>query len=183
MRRTLQTALLSLDFLIDSGVPVQAHAGWQENSAKPCDTGTNIPGLQKEFPTVDFRHVDPVYPDKTTEAGRKYAYNRRAIVERGQSVVRELRDREGTVVVVSHSGFMRTAVTGRWFFNADYRVFEFDHAHAHADGNVNGLKQWEITERGGMGRSRIERVVIGEEIPDEDEGLPENGEDGGVGAA
>lgn len=182
MRRTLQTALLSLDFLIDSGVPVQAHAGWQENSAKPCDTGTNIPDLQKEFPSVDFSHVDPVYPDKTTDAGRKYAYNRRVIVERGQGVLRELREREGTVIVVSHSGFMRSAVTGRWFFNADYRVFEFEDA----DGNVNGLRQWESTEKGGMGKSRIERVVIGEEIPDEDEGLPENGEGGAptaVGAA
>lgn len=177
MRRTLQTALLGLDFLIDSGVPVQAHAGWQENSAKPCDTGTNISDLQKEFPTVDFSQVDPVYPDKTTDAGRKYAYNRRAIVERGQSVLRELREEEGTVVVVSHSGFMRTAVTGRWFFNADYRVFEFEDA----GDNVNGLRQWESTERGGMGRSRIERVAIGEEIPIEDEGLPENaGNDAGA---
>ncbi len=29
MRRTIETALRSLDFLLERGVPIQAHAGWQ----------------------------------------------------------------------------------------------------------------------------------------------------------
>ena len=29
MKRTLQTAVLSLDWLLEKGVPAQAHAGWQ----------------------------------------------------------------------------------------------------------------------------------------------------------
>lgn len=179
MRRTLQTALRSLDFLIAQGVPIQAHAGWQENSAKPCDTGSSISALQAEFPEVDFSKVDPVYPDKTSPAGAAYAYNRRAIVERGERCLKELRGRgERAVVVVSHSGFMRQGVTGWWYFNADYRVFEFE------EGEGVGLRQWESTIKGGLGRSREERVVIGERIPEEDEVLPDGeGKGPGAGAA
>lgn len=32
MRRTVQTALRSLDWLIKKGIPIQAHAGWQGES-------------------------------------------------------------------------------------------------------------------------------------------------------
>ncbi len=33
MRRTIETALSALDFLIEKGVPIQAHAAWQGKSA------------------------------------------------------------------------------------------------------------------------------------------------------
>ena len=29
MKRTLETAMIALDWLLDDGVPIQAHAGWQ----------------------------------------------------------------------------------------------------------------------------------------------------------
>lgn len=175
MRRTLQTALRSLDFLLYRGVPIQAHAGWQENSAKPCDTGTALALLQAEFPTVDFSKVDPVYPDKTSPAGAAYAYNRRAIVERGKACLEEVRGMEGekAVVVVSHSGFMRQGVTGCWFFNADYRIFDFV-GEGQGEGGL-GLRLWESTRKGGLGWSLEERVVVGEGIPEEDVELPGTG--------
>jgi broad specificity phosphatase PhoE len=31
MRRTIETALRSMDWLLEKGVPIQAHAGWQGN--------------------------------------------------------------------------------------------------------------------------------------------------------
>ena len=175
MRRTIQTAILSLDFLTDRGVPMRASALWQENSNKPCDTGSAVGELEEEFPMVDFSGLDPVWPDKASEEARVYAYNRRAIVERAKKALAELRGcGEKAVVVVSHSGFMRQGMTGSWWFNADYRVFEFE-------GEGLELRQWEATRKGGMGKSWEERVVVGEgipeeekaEVPGEDKGVPE----------
>lgn len=189
MRRTIQTALRSLDWLIEKGVPIQAHAGWQgmpmslyayrvgrlalvlnavliELSTKPCDTGTAIPALKAEFPQIDFSFLDPVYPDKTSPAGAAYAYNRRAVVARGQKCLAELRGRpEKAIIAVSHSGFLRQGMTGSWFFNADYRIFDFA-------GEGLELKQWDVTRRGGMGKSFEETVVVGDDIPEEDVGWP-----------
>lgn len=162
MRRTIQTAILSLDFLMDAGVPVQASALWQENSDKPCDTGSSIAALEEEFSMIDFSTVDPVYPDKTSPEGQVYAYNRQAIVGRAQTALAELKDRpEKAIVVVSHSAFMRQGMTGSWIFNADYRVFEFE-------GEGLALRQWDSTTTGGLGKSFREKVAIGEGIPEED---------------
>lgn len=165
MRRTIQTAILALDGLMDAGVPVRASALWQENSAKPCDTGSPVAELAEEFPMVDFAHLDPSWPDKTSPAGKAYAYNRLAVLERARMALAELRERpEKAIVVVSHSGFMRQGMTGSWFFNADYRVFEFE-------GEGLELRQWETTKKGGLGKSFEERVVIGDGIPEEDQVL------------
>ncbi|KAK7747624.1 hypothetical protein SLS62_009035 [Diatrype stigma] len=133
MRRTVQTALRSLDWLIEKGVKIEADANWQanpqnpENSDKPCDTGTPAAQLAQEFPAVDFATaLDPVYPDKRSAAAAAYHFQRSAILARAQTALRRLRARpEKVIVVVSHSGFLRVAVTGCFYFNADYRVFDF----------------------------------------------------------
>ncbi|KAL2753969.1 hypothetical protein ACRALDRAFT_1081205 [Sodiomyces alcalophilus JCM 7366] len=165
MRRTIQTALLSLDWLFERGTPMQADARWQENSAKPCDTGSPLSALAKEFPVVDYSTLDPVYPDKTSPAGAKYAYTRQAILSRGQSCLESLRQRpEKYIFVVSHSGFLRLGLTGYWFFNADYRVFDLE-----SDGS---LKQWESTISGGLKKSLTEPVELGSELPEEDVKMP-----------
>ena len=65
MRRTLQTAEQSLGWLMERGVPVILRAEWQENSDKPCDTGTAISEMEKEWPQFDWSSVDPEYPTKT----------------------------------------------------------------------------------------------------------------------
>ena len=123
---------------------------------KPCDTGTPGPLLAPQFPTIDFTALDPAYPDKTSPAGAQYAFTRPAVLARGQAVLRELRARDDldVVVVVSHSGFLRSAVAvGRWFQNADWRVFDFE-SDGDAAGEV-GLVEWEVSRgKGGMGRSR-----------------------------
>ncbi|KAJ0295437.1 hypothetical protein COL516b_012589 [Colletotrichum fioriniae] len=163
MRRTIQTALLSLDWLIKKGVPIQADARWQ---------GSTIADLKVEFPGVDFSTVDPIYPNKTLPAGALYAFNREAILGRGQSGLQNVYERkEKLVFIVSHSGFLRAGVTGYWFFNADYRIFEFEKSGT--PGKSYQLQQVESTLSGGLGKSRTEPVVIGSELPPASETPPQ----------
>ncbi|KAK3197346.1 hypothetical protein GRF29_1536g1436629 [Pseudopithomyces chartarum] len=178
MRRTLQTASIGLEWLIkDKGIKVLTDAGWQENSDKPCDTGSPISTMATGFPDLDFSTVDPLYPDKTSNlSSNPYAFTRKAILARGQARLQSLYNRpEKVIAVVSHSGFLRAAVCNRRFFNADWRVFDYDEAkmqESKKKGEGLGgkglylLKEWEATETkgGGMGRSEI--GVFGPESAD-----------------
>lgn len=168
MRRCCETTVLSLGFLIEKGIPIEAHAGWQENSAKPCDTGSPIPVIAAEFPQIDFSKVDPVYPDKTSPAGAKYKYLKANLLARAQSDLEELYHRpEKVIVVVSHSGFMRQAVTGDHYFNADFRIYDYEEKKDQSSPLT--LKQWDLTKgTGGMGRSFDEIVELGIGLPDEE---------------
>lgn len=123
--------------------------------------------MAHEFPTVDFSALDPVYPDKTSPAGARYAYTRQAIEARAQSCLTNLYRRpERFVFVVSHSGFLRLGMTGHWWFNADYRIFDL--VDGVSEGDLSGLRQWESTLSGGLGWSRTEKVELGFELPEED---------------
>lgn len=75
--------------------------------------------------------------------------------------------------MVSHSGFLRVGVTGCWFFNADYRVFDF--APRGSPGSPYQLEQHASTEEkgGGLGYSWTEKVQLGQDLPEE---LPETEE-------
>ena len=181
MLRTLQTAMASLDWL-DERIPFQGHAGWQETTANPCDVGVAVSEIAPTFPRVDFATVDPLFPEKKTPETRLYAYQRRALVTRGQTVLGELYKRtEPVVVVVSHSAFLSKAVSGSTYANADFRIFNFEEplsdakaAAAGDDGSdeslpplVYRLKEWEETRlgHGGMGWSEDQVREIGDELP------------------
>jgi broad specificity phosphatase PhoE len=91
--------------------------------------------------------------------------------------LRELAARpEKAVLVVSHAGFLRVGVTGRYFMNGDWRVFEFEGSGDEAgfgDGEGEGkegvrLREWEETETGGMGWSWDKVVPLGDGLPDAD---------------
>ncbi|KAK9791724.1 putative Histidine phosphatase superfamily [Seiridium cardinale] len=200
MRRTIQTALGSVDWLISKGIKLEADADWQgasshilrlsgsamsgalgtppniassstwscQNSAKPCDTGTPAPALGKEFPVVDFATLDVVYPDKSTPAGAKYAYNKKALLSRGQSALKKLYDRpEKVIIVVSHSGFLRLCISGCWFFNSDYRIFDFEE-HLQEDAPYKLKQSSETLENGGgLGLSFKHSVELGSDLPEE----------------
>ncbi|OCL05552.1 phosphoglycerate mutase-like protein [Glonium stellatum] len=162
MRRAIQTASVALDWLIERGVKVHLDADWQENSNKPCDTGTAISELKKEFPNFDFSSVDNVYPDKTSPAGRRYAHTKSAVLARAQACLHNLYHRpEKMILIVSHSAFLRLAVSGTCFANADYRIFEVSKPNEPHD--TYKLREWERTSMpgGGMGRSPKEPVEIG----------------------
>jgi hypothetical protein len=122
-----------------------------ENSDAPCDTGSPISTLQKEFPdySEQLSKVDPVWPSVTGP----YAFTKTATLARGQSALRSLYTRpEKVIAVVSHSGFLRTAVSQSHYANADYRVFDFEEKIV---GKEFRLREWESTRErgGGMGWS------------------------------
>lgn len=107
-----------------------------------------------------------MWPDKTSPAGKRYAHTKQDVVARGRRALETLSRRsEKLVFIVSHSGFLRVGVTTYWYYNSDYRVFDFD-AEA---GGVNGLRQAESTLSGGLGLSWTERAALGEDLPDEND--------------
>lgn len=129
-------------------MPVIPRAEWQENSAKPCDTGSPVDDLKKQYPDIDFSGLDPVFPAKTG----LYAYTQKAVLERGIFARKWLKSRDEKVIaVVSHSAFLRTSVANARFANADYRIFDFKDE----DLNSVEIQEWELTAEGpgGMGRS------------------------------
>ncbi|KIW01464.1 uncharacterized protein PV09_07221 [Verruconis gallopava] len=178
MKRTIQTMIEGLDFLLagegEGGErkkpSVEFDARWQENSDAPCDTGSPVSALQDEFPQYreGLSRVDPAWPSKTGP----YAFTRTATLERGQAVLQALYSRpEKVVAVVSHSGFLRTAVSQSHYANADYRVFDFEEKMAG--------KEYRLIERdgtrekgGGLGMSwkgwaNVEEGDFPEEITNE----------------
>ncbi|KAI1193982.1 phosphoglycerate mutase-like protein [Nemania serpens] len=168
MRRTIQTTLATVDWLVEKGVKIEADAHWQETTAKPCDAGTAVSKLAEEFPNVDYSTVDPVWPDKTSQAAAAYHYTRTAIIARGQAALQRLYERpEKIIIVVSHSAFLRVGVTGCWFFNADYRVFDF--APRGGPESPYQLEQHASTKEkgGGLGYSWTEQVQLGLDLPEE----------------
>lgn len=135
----------------------------------PASRRTNTRKPHPAVPFVDFSKVDPVYPDKTSPAGAPYAYNKTAILNRGQSVLRELHSRpEKVIAVVSHSGFLRAGVCGCWFSNADYRVFDFAERPAGDVDMPYQLVQSEFTMSGGLGTCWTTPVVLGDGLPEAD---------------
>ncbi len=83
-------------------------------------------------------------------------------------------------MVVSHSGFLRVGVTGFYYANADYRIFDFVDG-AEGEG-TELLKQWDGMEHGGMGKSWRHAVPLGDGLPDAQEALAgaKEGQEAGV---
>ncbi|KAH6605585.1 hypothetical protein Trco_004738 [Trichoderma cornu-damae] len=176
MLRTLQTASLAADWLVERGVGIEADADWQEISDHPCDTGSPLPRLllllkdsqaKNQFPSpaLDFSCIHPLWPDKTAASAARslFGYSRSAVLRRGRRCLEKLSKRpEDLVFVFSHSAFLRTGVTGRYYFNADYRIFTFEEGEP-------GLKMDESTLEGGMGWSWPKTVELGSEVPDDAE--------------
>jgi len=175
MRRTLQTSQQALGWLMKKGVPVVLRAEFQENSAKPCDTGSPIPEMEKEWPQFDWSTVDPRYP----ATDRIYECSRKGLTQRGISARNFLRNRpEKVIAVVSHAGFLRTSLCSRRFDNADYRIFNFGEEE---EGEVARLVEWELTEKkgGGLGKSEKGTFELNEgdyaaEKPEPEEVVSEN---------
>lgn len=151
MRRTLQTATQALGFLIQAGVPVILRAEFQENSDKPCDTGSAIAEMSKEWHMYDWSTVDPVYPAKTG----LYTFDKDSLIHRGVVAKKWLSSRpEKVIAVVSHAGFLRLGLSQRKYENADFRIFDF------AEDGVTLVERAETEERGG-GMGKSEKGVFG----------------------
>jgi hypothetical protein len=63
---------------------------------------------------------------------------------------------EKVIAVVSHAGFLRTAIANRRFANADYRVFEISEDSA---GHLSLIED-EATEAKGGGMGRCQKGVF-----------------------
>jgi hypothetical protein len=61
---------------------------------------------------------------------------------------------ERVIAVVSHASFLRTCVAKRFFWNADYRIFDFEED----DGGDLRLREWDETYQNGgwLGRNDSE---------------------------
>ncbi|OBT70146.1 hypothetical protein VE03_00373 [Pseudogymnoascus sp. 23342-1-I1] len=174
MRRTLQTTTNALGWRIAEGIPAITLAEFQENSAKPCDTGSDPQALAAAWPAFDWSALDPAFPAKTG----LYEFSKEGLTRRGEAARRWLRAREEKVVaVVSHAGFLRVGVSYCAYDNADFRIFEFAEGEEEGGGR---LVEWALTEERGGGLGKSEKGVFGWEtqrFPEEkerkaDEGVP-----------
>jgi broad specificity phosphatase PhoE len=95
LRRTLQTSLMGF-----KRAPIP-HPGFQENSAKPCDTGSPPSILRKQFPQLDFGLVREGWDSKKGE----YAADEATLAVRAGRMREWLKDREeNEIIVVTHGG-------------------------------------------------------------------------------
>lgn len=77
------------------------HPGFQENSAKPCDTGSPPSILRNEFPKLDFGLVREGWDSKKGE----YAADEASLAARAGRMRKWLKDREeNEIIVVTHGG-------------------------------------------------------------------------------
>ena len=105
VRRTLYTAIHSFGPVIEKGIKVVALPEVQETSSLPCDTGSDLVILRKEFADkpVDLSLVKKGWNSKKG----KWAPTAPAIAERAREARKWLRNRsEEEIVVVTHGGFV-----------------------------------------------------------------------------
>lgn len=151
---------------------IEFDANWQETSDAPCDTGSPISTIQNVFPQYkdELSKVDPAFTSKTGP----YAFTRSATLSRGQTALKALYSRpEKVIAVVSHAGFLRTAISQCHFTNADYRIFDF--ADDVDEGKEIRLRERKSTEEkgGGMGKSWKGIATLEEgDFPPEQDILP-----------
>ncbi|KAK8082249.1 phosphoglycerate mutase protein [Apiospora saccharicola] len=121
-KRTLQTYHHGLKWLSDEGVPVLLRAEWQETTGNPCDICTDIAVIEKEWPSLDFSQLDPVYPAKTG----LYFPSEDALLKRARFAREWLFHRpEKHIVIVTHSGFLQRVAKGQKYRNVEYKMYEF----------------------------------------------------------
>ena len=152
-------------------------------SAENSDKTTSSPPSPSSAATAQTKEPTPA---------QLFGYSRASILARGRRALEALHARpERLVFVVSHSGFLRAGVSRWWFFNADFRVFDFVAAGApSSSGQAEGdgeqqkeeaargeeddrllLRQEAGMVSGGMGWSLPERVALGEGLPNGENGV------------
>ncbi|KAI1811631.1 phosphoglycerate mutase-like protein [Poronia punctata] len=121
LTRTLQTVQHSLGWLLDSGVPVDVRAEWQEDTANPCDVGAERAELEKIWAGFNFSQLDPIYPQKTG----LYGPAEETIRQRAAFARQWLSEQpDKCIVVVTHSGFLKRVVQEPRYRNVEYRAYK-----------------------------------------------------------
>lgn len=99
----------------------------QETTGNPCDIGSDVAEIAKDWPELDFSKLDPVYPAKTgLYDPSEECLRRRALFARQWLYHRP----EKYVIVVTHSGFIQRTVVGVKYKNVEYRTYNFDPSDA-----------------------------------------------------
>ena len=144
LRRTIYTALYSFPDVVKRGLKIVALPEAQETGAVPCDIGSDLEVLEKEFETlpVDLSLVHEGWNSKTG----CWAPDADAVRERALLVRRWLRDREEDVIcLVSHGGFMHYLnedwdgfgeAKGTGWANCEWRTYEFNAGVGEGDENA-----------------------------------------------
>ncbi|RGP70171.1 phosphoglycerate mutase family [Fusarium longipes] len=134
MRRTVYTCLHA--FGTEELKPIIAMPVFQEVSANPCDTGSEVAKVQAEFEGIaDYSRVEESWTDKGPES--EYEPTVEKLTVRGHKARRALRDLvsgDDHVVVVSHGGFLHF-LTDDWYgvpegratgwSNCEFRSYQF----------------------------------------------------------
>jgi broad specificity phosphatase PhoE len=135
MRRTLRTCLLAFAPDVEAGKRIIAQPELQELSTLPCDTGSDLEVLTRDFDAtkVDFSLVKDGWNDKSPESPWAPAIEKLdARAMRARVWLRELgaqckaAEGEAHIVVVSHGGFIH-------FFTQDWDGMD------HNAGEIPGL--------------------------------------------
>lgn len=108
IKRALYTALLTFRAHLTANPTLRIIAlpDLQETSNLPCDTGSDLAELQREFANmpIDFSHMTPGWNNKTTGP---YAPVARHVMARARRSRRWIAAREEKeVAVVTHGGFL-----------------------------------------------------------------------------
>ncbi|KAL9575988.1 MAG: hypothetical protein Q9212_007492, partial [Teloschistes hypoglaucus] len=105
LRRTIQTTMLAFEPETSRGVPCIALAELQETSDLPCDTGSKVSEISKDFKdaAIDFSLV----PEDWNSKLGKWEATQYAIDARCHEARKWLKSRdEDVVVVVAHGGLL-----------------------------------------------------------------------------
>ncbi|KAJ5334589.1 hypothetical protein N7452_006992 [Penicillium brevicompactum] len=146
LRRTIYTALEAFAPVFEGRKDLKLilNADLQEASDFPCDIGSDVANLRKEFEessvSIDFDFIPENWNQKQT--GR-YHPGREAVSARAREARLWLKARpEKEIVVVAHGGLMHF-LNGDWedcckneatgWDNAEYRTYEFDTARIDED--------------------------------------------------
>ena len=123
--RALQTAAIAAEIL---GLEIAIDPGVGERAAFTCDIGTPRSQLERDWPQLDFRHIEETWWPVLEESEA-------ALDARGRAFRAEMHsagDWEGTVVI-THWGFIRT-LTGHTVGNCT--VLRFDPSAEHPGGGT-----------------------------------------------
>ncbi|KAK3717942.1 hypothetical protein LTR37_005368 [Vermiconidia calcicola] len=132
LRRALQTCTITFQPGIERGLRIIALPMAEEASDAPCDTGSEVEVLKKEFPdNIDF---DNVKHDWYVHEG-EYAFEPKALIARAAKLRRWIKGRpEKEIALVSH-GFFNHFSTGDvsengeqttpWWGETELRTFTF----------------------------------------------------------
>ena len=146
LRRTLYTALLSFPALISSGLKVIALPEIQETSDLPCDTGSSLEKLQKEFSEGEYEgklDLHLITPGWNNKQGRwspaSHAIEARALDARvfllNLSKENNPHSEDREIIVVTHGGYLHYLTedwdgygkfTGTGWANTEFRSYELD---------------------------------------------------------